>query len=293
LSHLEGAMTAARISVVIPTRDRPDFLRRTLDLLAPGAQSLAPDRYEVIVSDNARPLSAANAIAQSHPWARVVEGPARGPASNRNAGARAAKHPWLAFTDDDTEPSRGWLEAFARAIAPGVDVYEGRTTCDGGFGSPLFHAPVNETGGRLWSCNFMVSAELFRGVGGFDEAFQFPHMEDTDLRVRLEQAGAKRVFVRDAVVNHPPRRQPSGARLGAYRESEVRYQVKHFGRPEPRMQLLENLVRYRLGVIRDTPKSLDTLVALGSMAAEIAHVVGHVGEWERAALAEFAGRRPS
>jgi GT2 family glycosyltransferase len=275
------------ISVVIPTRGRPEFLRRTLDALAPGAQSLGADRYEVIVSDDARPLCAAASIAKSHPWAKVVEGPARGPASNRNAGARSARHPWIAFTDDDTEPSRGWLEALANAVGAGTDVYEGRTTCDGGFGSPLFHAPVNEVGGRLWSCNFMISAEAFRRVGGFDEAFRFPHMEDTDLRVRLEKAGTKRIFVRDAVVNHPPRPQPPGEQLGAYRESEVRFHVKHHGKPESRGRLLYRLVQYRMGVIRSTPKSLDTIAALWSMTREAAHVVAHVGEWERAALAEF------
>jgi GT2 family glycosyltransferase len=279
-----------QISVVIPTRDRVDLLRRTLDLLAPGAQTLGADAYEVIVSDDARPLSAAAALAGSHPWVRVVDGPARGPAANRNAGAHAARNPWIAFTDDDTEPHRDWLQALAGAIAEGTAVYEGRTTCDGGFGSPLFHAPVNETGGRLWSCNFMVAAALFRQVGGFDEAFRFPHMEDTDLRVRLESAGARRAFIAGAVVNHPPRRQPNGERLGAYRESEVRFYVKHHGHLESRAALLARLVRYRLGVIRDTPKSADTFAALWSMIREASHVARHIGRWERAALAEFAAR---
>lgn len=273
-----------QISVVIPTRDRPALLRRTLDHLAPGVQTLSADRYEVVVSDDARPPSAADALRQSHPWVRVVDGPARGPAANRNAGARAARFGWIAFTDDDTEPSPGWLAALANAIATGVDVCEGRTTCNGGFGSPLNHAPVNETGGRLWSCNFAVHADAFWRVGGFDEAFRFPHMEDTDLRVRLEQANARRAFVPSAVVNHPPRRQPSGSRLGAYREAEVQYHVKHHGHPEERSALLRRVVRYRLGVIRDTPKSFDSILALASLAGEVAHVVTHVGAWERRAM---------
>ncbi len=281
--------TPLQISVVVPTRGRPDLLRRMLDCVAPGAQTLPASRYEVVVSDDARPLTAARALAASHPWVRVVEGPARGPAANRNAGARAARHPWLAFTDDDTEPHRNWLEAFACAVRPGVDVYEGRTTCDGGFGSPLYHAPVNETGGWLWSCNFMVLASRFAAVNGFDEGFRFPHMEDQDLRVRLDAAGAARAWVPEAVVNHPPRRQPRGARLGAYRESEVRFHVKHYGHPEARRSLYWRTVRYRLGVMRDTPKSFDTVAALWSLGAELAHVARHVGEWERRACAEFGG----
>jgi hypothetical protein len=113
-------------------------------------------------------------------------------------------------------------------------------------------------------------------------------MEDTDLRVRLEEAKTRRAFVPSAVVNHPPRRQPPGARLGAYREAEVQYHVKHHGRPEDRGALLTRVVRYRLGVIRDTPKSFDTLLALASLAGEVAHVVTHVGAWERRAMDERA-----
>lgn len=274
------------ISVVVPTRDRPDLLRRCLDQLAPGAQTLDAAQYEVIVADDGAPGSAAAALAATHPWARIVAGPRRGPAANRNAGAGAARGEWIAFTDDDTVPSKDWLAAFAAALTPGVDVYEGRTTCDGGFGSPLWHAPVNETGGRLWSCNFLVRAQTFARVHGFDEAFRYPHMEDQDLRVRLEAMGDIR-FVQDAVVDHPPRRQPGGAQLGAYREAEVRFLYKH-GAPRPVARALyRKIVRYRLGVIRSTPKSLDTIGALWSMMRELAYVAAHVGAWERAGAAEF------
>ena len=140
------------VSVVIPTRDHPELLRRALDRLAPGRQALAPDQYEVIVSDDARPASAAAAIHASHPWVTVVEGPARGPAANRNSGARVARGAWLAFLDDDCLPDAGWLAAFARtATAPDApEILEGRTTCTLGIRSPLEHAPVNERGGMLW-----------------------------------------------------------------------------------------------------------------------------------------------
>ena len=184
-----------------------------------------------------------------------------------------------------------WRDALADAITPGIDVYEGRTTCDGGFLSPLNHAPVNETGGWLWSCNFMVSASAYGRVNGFDEGFPFPHMEDQDLRERLKSAGFRSSFIRDAVVNHPPRRQPSGQRLGSYRRAEVRYYVKHHGVPEARSALYWRVARYRLGVIRDTPKSIDSIAAMWSLLRELAHMMVHVSEWERQAVAEFAAAR--
>jgi GT2 family glycosyltransferase len=278
------------ISVVIPTRDRAALLRRCLDRLAPGAQRFDSSRYEVIVSDDAALGTAATALATTHPWVRVVSGPQRGPAANRNGGARAARGEWIAFTDDDTEPSPHWLAAFSTAMVPQTNVYEGRTICEGGFGSPLFHAPVNEAGGKLWSCNFLVQATLFASIGGFDEAFRFPHMEDQDLRERLSSRGEPIAFVRDAVVNHPPRRQPDGARLGAYREAEVRYLYKHGAHRPVKHELLERIVRYRIGVIRSTPKSLDSVLALWSLAMESAHVLRHIAEWERRSALEFPAR---
>ena len=284
----------ALISVVVPTRDRPALLGQCLDRLAPGRQSLDAQQYEVVVSDDGEPGRTARALAASHPWARVVAGARRGPAANRNAGAAAARGEWIAFTDDDTEPSPGWLSAYASAIAAGdADVYEGRTTCDGGFRSPLNHAPVNETGGKLWSCNFLVRRAVISAIGGFDEAFKFPHMEDQDFRVRLEAARYRIRFVPEAVVNHPPRRQPNGSRLGAYREAEVRFLYKH-GAPRPvRAGLLAKVARYRLGVIRNSPKSFDSVRALWSLAAELGHVLAHVDEWERRSAAVFPSAGPA
>ena len=278
------------ISVVIPTCDRPGTLRVVLDRLAPERQLPGADRYEVIVTDDGSREPAAETLRVSHPWVRVVQGPRRGPAANRNAGVAAARGEWIAFTDDDTEPAAGWLAAFTNAVVPGTDVYEGRTTCDGGFGSPMYQSPVNETGGWLWSCNFLVSANAFRSVGGFDEGFRFPNGEDQDLRDRLRAAGFAMVFVHDAVVNHPPRRVPSGARLGAYREADVRYMYKQ-GIPRPVWPLLlRKIARHKLNVIRDTPKSLDTLRAFGSLARELWYTARHVGAWEKKYAAEFPSR---
>lgn len=280
------------ISVVVPTCDRPETLRAVMDRLAPGKQHLDSSRYEVLVSDDGRRQPAEESLRTSHPWARVVQGPRRGPAANRNAGAAAARGEWIAFTDDDTEPSADWLAAFAAAIVTGTDVYEGRTSCDGGFGSPMYTAPVNETGGWLWSCNFLISATAFRSVGGFDEAFRFPNGEDQDLRERLRSAGFKMIFVRDALVNHPPRRVPSGARLGQYREADVRYMYKHGASRPVWPLLLRKIARHKLNVIRDTPKSFDTVLAFGSLARELWYTVRHVRRWEAENAAEFPERRP-
>lgn len=281
-----------RLSVVIPTFDRHATLAECLARLAPGAQSLDAAAYEVIVTDDA-PASGTEAfLAERFPWARYTRGPSRGPAANRNHGATLARAAWIVFTDDDTLPSREWLAAYAAAAATAdagsdPDALEGRTTCAAGFGTPMHYAPVNETGGRFWSCNIAVRASRFRALGGFDAGFAVAHMEDQDLRERLRGAGAIIRFVPDAVVDHPPRRQPSGRRLGLLRRAEVRYRYKH-GAPRPvRWRLLRGVIALRLGIIRSLPWSADSVRALLSLARELLTVVLHGAGWERESASEF------
>ena len=82
---------ANMISVVIPTRHRNDPLAECLARLAPGVQTLAADRYEVIVTDDGSAETSADVVRQRFPWARWAAGPRRGPAANRNNGARQAR----------------------------------------------------------------------------------------------------------------------------------------------------------------------------------------------------------
>ncbi len=280
-------MTAPVWSVVIPTRDRRQALAECLRRLAAGAQSLDAVQYEVIVSDDGD-FDATDAWLRAEaPWARHVRGSGRGPAANRNAGVRAARGTWIVFADDDVLPSAGWLAAYAVAAATDAPVLEGRTTCVAGLRSPRDHAPENNAGGALWSCNFAIRRSVFEQVGGFDEGFVFPHMEDADLRERLRAAHQAIAWVSDAIVDHPPRRQPPGARLGAYRQAEVRFLYKH-GAPRPvRRALMRNFVLGRLVNIRARPKGLDSLLALAALAAECWHVARHIDAWERAAAREF------
>ena len=114
-------MSARLISVVIPTRERNATLALCLDRLAPGAQTLPHDQYEVIVADDSAGHLAFELVRDRYPWARWQEGPRRGPAANRNAGARAARGTWLVFTDDDCLPDPIWLEAYAAAMNPNED----------------------------------------------------------------------------------------------------------------------------------------------------------------------------
>lgn len=283
-----------RWSVVVPTRDRLETLAACLERLAPGVQAADSASYEVIVTDDGRDQRTHDVLATRFPWVRWTAGPARGPAANRNHGASVARGQWVVFTDDDTLPDAGWLAALdaAARAEPDADVLEGRTTCAAGFGTPMHYAPVNETGGRLWSCNLAVRADRLRAVQGFDEGFTIAHMEDQDLRERLRNSGAIIRWVPAAVVDHPPRRQPAGRVLGRQRQAEVRYLCKH-GAPVPlRWRLLRRIARLRLGIIRSLPFSADSVRALLSLVSELATVQWHFSRWERLARREFPAPAP-
>jgi GT2 family glycosyltransferase len=267
------------ISVIIPTCLRPDLLARCLDRLVPGAQTLPADQYEVIVTDDGEP-TVERFLTEKYPWVSWGPGPRRGPAANRNAGARRARGEWLAFTDDDCVPDPNWLARFATAVHAGCRVYEGKTTCEAGIRSPVDHAPVNITGGRLWSCNIFIRRETFEEVGGFDESFVYPHIEDLDLRERLVQAGYPFEFVPDAAVDHPPRRLPSGRQLARYHESMVCHWYKNGYRRLASTRLLYLITRTRLSNIWRHRLSGDTLRAIGSLTNELVGTLVRLPLWE-------------
>ena len=200
-----------RFSVVIPTCRRNASLAACLDRLTGGGQTLPATDFEVIVSDDGPAGDNAQAMVRArYPAVRWVAGPRRGPAANRNRGAAEARGRWLAFTDDDCVPDPGWLAGYAahldRPGTPPARVLEGPTTTGGpkDYG-PNLTAPLNDKGGLLWSCNFAIERGLFTEMGGFDDRFPFPHLEDVDLRLRLEDRGEAYPFVPAAVMAHPPR----------------------------------------------------------------------------------------
>jgi GT2 family glycosyltransferase len=185
-------------SVVIPTCHRPETLARCL-------AGLLPADSEIIVSDDSAGDATRDLLARDFPGVRWVAGPRRGPAANRNSGARAATGDWIAFIDDDCLPQSGWLAALAQA-ATDADVVEGRTVAPGATDSPWEEHVDNPHGGVLWSCNLAFRREVFEKLGGFDEDFREAAGEDMELAWRVARAGCRVRFAPAAVVHHPPRR---------------------------------------------------------------------------------------
>lgn len=182
------------------------MLRACLKNLAPSEQSYQRYLYEIIVSDDGRNPLARDAIGEEFPEVRWVDGPCRGPAANRNAGAAQAQGEVLVFLDDDCLPQRELLASYAEAFTdPELTAAEGRIRADRPRRRMDEEAPVNEFGGCFWSCNIAIRRNLFRDIGGFDERFPKAAMEDVELRERIKRVSNPIRFIPEALVIHPLR----------------------------------------------------------------------------------------
>jgi GT2 family glycosyltransferase len=226
------------LSVIIPTCHRNQGLTLCLEALRPENQQV-PFAYEVIVTDDGTRFTAEELVREKYPWAHWFPGPQQGPAANRNSGGRNASGQWLLFVDDDCIPAPGWITAYAAATNcfPDYTVFEGCTIGGPNAQTRSDHeCPRNSQGGLLWSCNFGIRRELFLDIGGFDEKFPVPYMEDTDLQFRLKDRGYISKFVPDATVQHPWRPRKDIYFSIAYARSLCYYVAKH---PETRQMFAD------------------------------------------------------
>lgn len=198
-----------KISIVIPTCNRKDLLAKCLDCLNPEIQTYKASVYEVVVTDDSKDDSTKNLVELVYPWVKWVAGPKRGPAANRNNGAKNAGGDWLIFIDDDCLPDKNLVAEYHKTALqfPETLVFEGCIKADREKRSFVEESPVNLDGGHLWSCNFMIYKHVFKGVGGFDEGFPYAAVEDVDFNYRLKLHRIKTQFVAQAFVVHPWRIQ--------------------------------------------------------------------------------------
>lgn len=219
-------MTLPSVAIVIPTCNRPEPLKRCLRQLLPYVKQ--HPECMVVVTDDGDFAKTETALGSEFHGVRVVEGPRRGPAANRNNGAAHSKGDLLIFLDDDCTPDARLIESYQHAALqnPECSVFEGRITGVGEITGFADVSPENETGGCLWSCNIGVRRELFTAVGGFDERFPFAAMEDVDFHFRVR--GRSQIkFLPQARVFHSVERRPGWRRLKHTQLSRLLYMHLH------------------------------------------------------------------
>jgi glycosyltransferase involved in cell wall biosynthesis len=267
------------ISVIIPTRDRPQALARCLESL--GAQTVIDQLELIVVDDGSVGAREVASVARSSARTRLIRRDGSGPAAARNAGARAAHGPFLCFTDDDCAPRPDWAERLVEALERGADAAAGVTLSGGGAladaSELVAHAPAGlPSGGDLPfapSNNVACTRNLFESIQ-FDESFPGAAGEDRDWCARLTLAGyVLRSEPTACVVHHQDLtlsrflRQQFGYGQGAYRFRRRSGERRRFESPSFYAALLKRGFSHSLGV--------GFLVA----AAQLATAAGFVFGW--------------
>lgn len=142
------------LSVLIPSRERPERLRRCLDSIL--ASAYPSGRFEVLVVDNAPETQATRELVDSYAAdgrVRYAREDAPGSASARNRGLQHVRGELVAFTDDDVVVDTHWLTEVARAFAATPEA-----SCVSGLLLPL----QLDTPAQVW----------FEEYGGFSRGFE-------------------------------------------------------------------------------------------------------------------------
>jgi len=183
------------VSVIIPFHGDLHQLGRCLSALSP-----LPPRTEIIVAADCAPRET-DRVAWRH-GARVIRVVGRsGPAAARNQAAAASRSDVLIFVDADVVVPASALHAMVRefianpTMAAVFGTYDDDPDCSNFFSQykNLAHAYVHRVSGRrarsFWAGFGGMRSEVFRSVGGFDEGFTRPCIEDIELGDRVACLG--------------------------------------------------------------------------------------------------------
>jgi GT2 family glycosyltransferase len=214
----DGFGAAPDIAVVTPTFRRAERLRRLITALE--GQDLEPDRFEVIVVDDASNdesvVLATERAEKSHIRIRVVCMERNGgPAPARNTGARLTEAPVVAFIDDDCVPDPGWVRAMRDAFArnPALGVVQGLTVRpDEPLGRWTMFREITWETPWFEGCNIAYRRDLLLATGGFDEEIRW-YGEDTSAGWKVLEAGGERDFEPGARVTHDLEERGLGWRI--------------------------------------------------------------------------------
>jgi GT2 family glycosyltransferase len=188
-------------TVIVPFHRNVAMLRRVLEPFRTRATTT-----ELLVAGDGPTEASWVDVADEFGARRVTWADACGPAVARNRGASLAVGQYLLFVDGDVIAAPGVVERVERFFAAHADAvgvfgaYDDRPEAPGFISQyrNLQHRYVHVVGAgdvrTFWAGLGAVRAEAFRAVGGYDERFRRPSVEDIDLGYRLTSAGGRIVI---------------------------------------------------------------------------------------------------
>jgi GT2 family glycosyltransferase len=139
---------------------------------------------------------------------------AAGPAHARNRGAQIARGDILFFIDADVTLHAETLPQVAAIFQANADLAALIGSYDDAPGSANFlsqyknlfhhytHQTANQSASTFWGACGAIRREAFLQMGGFDESYRYPSVEDIELGYRLKQAGYSIWLCKTVQVKH-------------------------------------------------------------------------------------------
>ncbi len=215
----DEALDRTHLTVVIPTRSRPESLRRCLvELLADDLRAL---RVDVQVVDGSAGVESERVVGElrercpSNLRLLYVRRPGIRAGAARNLGLERAETDLVVFTDDDCIPQPGWLAALAGAPWDTRTAAVGGCVESGGGARPVARfcddvkfqrfPPNNRPLSFVSSCNAAYRRAAVLQAGGFDQLLEGgPEAQGQDLARRLMHLGYRLVHQPESRVRHVP-----------------------------------------------------------------------------------------
>lgn len=205
---------APRVSVVVLTYNRRDWLRGTLDRLV-----ALPERPPIAVVDNGSSDGTAEMVRRCYPQATLLRLPDNIGAAARNVGVDWARTPYVAFCDDDTWWQPGALALAADTLDRHADiaaltahlmvVRNGRPPESDTISQVMADSPIPSAGlpGKailgLLAGATVFRAQAYRQAGGYHPRL-FIGGEETLLALDLAAQGWRLVYCPQLVAYHQP-----------------------------------------------------------------------------------------
>jgi len=207
------------ITVIIPTHNRSELLRRTLQGF--HEQSSSELEWELIVVSDGSTDSTDQIVMdfESHLPLKYFRQQKSGVSCARNLGLREAQSPIVLFLDDDVIPGPHLISEHVRfhteqprleSVLLGYVTWFAEVACTpfmhwygefgGLFGYSLLKDDQQGDPRYLYTCNVSFKTEFLRRNNGFNESLSV--LEDHELGYRLKKDGMKMYFRRVALGYH-------------------------------------------------------------------------------------------
>lgn len=201
--------TKPTISIVIPVHNGGENFRQCLLSLS----NFVPASVEIIVVVDGG-TDHSESLAREFGAKVITRSSAGGPARARNLGAEAASGDILFFIDADVTIAADTLSGVIVAFQqqPGLAALIG--SYDDAPGAPnflsqyknLFHHYTHQSGfeeaSTFWGACGAIRRDIFLKIGGFDERYRYPSVEDIELGYRLKRAGYRIQLCKSVQVKH-------------------------------------------------------------------------------------------